>query len=39
MGGYRKTSRKYIPLYVTEFELRYNNLDKADIPEEAIIAC
>jgi ISXO2-like transposase domain len=29
MGSFHKVSRKYLPLYVAEFEWRYNNRDNA----------
>ena len=34
-----KVSRKYLPLYVAEFEFRYNNWMNADIFGAAIRAC
>ena len=36
MGSFNKVSRKYLPLYVAEFEWRYNNRDNADIFGAAI---
>ncbi len=39
VGVYHKVSRKYLPLYVPEFEFRYNNREKADIFERAIAGC
>jgi hypothetical protein len=32
-------SRKYIPLYVAEFQFRYNNRENADILGTAIKGC
>jgi hypothetical protein len=32
-------SAKYMPLYVAEFQFRYNNRDNADIFEAAIAGC
>ena len=31
VGTFHKVSAKYLPLYVAEFEFRYNNRDNADI--------
>jgi hypothetical protein len=39
MGSYHKVSRKYLPLYVAEFQFRYNNRLNADIFGEAIRRC
>jgi transposase-like protein len=39
MGSYHKVSRKYLPLYVAEFEWRYNNRDNKDIFGTAIARC
>ena len=36
MGTFHKVSRKYLPLYVAEFQFRYNNRANADIFVEAI---
>jgi ISXO2-like transposase domain len=30
-GSYHKVSREYLPLYVAEFQLRYNNRENVDI--------
>jgi IS1 family transposase len=39
IGTFHKMSRKYMPLYVNEFEFRYNNRENADIFGAAIKAC
>ncbi len=39
IGSYHKVSKKYLPLYVAEFQFRYNNRDNADIFGEAIKGC
>ena len=39
MGTFHKVSRKYLPLYVAEFEFRYNNRMNANIFGAAIRAC
>ena len=39
VGAYHKVSAKYLPLYVAEFEFRYNNRENADIFGAAIAGC
>jgi transposase-like protein len=39
MGSFHKVSRKYLPLYVAEFQFRYNNRANADIFGQAIAGC
>jgi hypothetical protein len=39
MGSYHKVSKKYLPLYVAEFQFRYNNRNNPDIFGEAIRGC
>jgi hypothetical protein len=39
VGTFHKVSRKYMPLYVAEFQFRYNNRFNADIFGTAIAGC
>jgi hypothetical protein len=39
VGSFHKVSRKYMPLYVAEFQFRYNNRMNADIFGTAISGC
>jgi hypothetical protein len=39
VGTFHKVSAKYLPLYVAEFEFRYNNRNNDDIFGAAIEAC
>jgi transposase-like protein len=39
VGTFHKVSKKYMPLYVAEFEFRYNNRENADIFGTAIGGC
>jgi IS1 family transposase/transposase-like protein len=39
VGTFHKVSAKYLPLYVAEFQFRYNNRGNADIFGAAISAC
>ena len=39
VGTFHKVSKKYLPLYVAEFQFRYNNRLNADIFGAAIGEC
>jgi transposase-like protein len=39
MGTFHNVSAKYLPLYVAEFEWRYNNRNNADIFGDAVARC
>ena len=39
IGTFHRVSRKYVPLYVAEFQFRYNNRQNADIFGTAISGC
>jgi transposase-like protein len=39
VGSFHKVSAKYLPLYVAEFQFRYNNRNNADIFGAAIAGC
>jgi transposase-like protein len=39
MGTYHHISKKYLPLYLNEFEFRFNNRREADIFDKAIAGC
>lgn len=39
MGTFHKVSRKYLPLYVAEFQFRYNNRSNANMFADAIARC
>src|SRR5947209_2448698 len=39
VGTFHKVSAKYMPLYIAEFQFRYNNRENADIFGEAIKGC
>jgi len=39
VGTFHKVSKKYLPLYVAEFQFRYNNRMNADIFGTAIAGC
>ena len=39
VGTFHKVSRKYLPLYVAEFQFRYNNRKNVDIFGAAIASC
>jgi transposase-like protein len=39
MGTYHNVSKKYLPLYLAEFQFRFNNRKEADIFGKAIAGC
>ncbi len=39
VGTFHEGSRQWTPLYVAEFQFRYNNRENEDISGEAIGAC
>jgi transposase-like protein len=39
IGSFHKVSKKYLPLYVAEFQFRYNNHENADMFGTAIKGC
>jgi len=39
VGTFHKVSAKYLPLYVAEFQFRYNNRENAHIFESAVAGC
>jgi hypothetical protein len=39
VGTYHKVSKKYLPLYVAEFQFRYNHRENVDIFGSAIAGC
>ena len=39
LGTYHNVSRKYLPLYLAEFQFRHNNRDNADMFGQAIAGC
>jgi hypothetical protein len=39
VGSFHKVSEKYLPLYVAEFQFRYNNRRNPDIFGEAVAGC
>jgi transposase-like protein len=39
MGSYHKVSKKYLPLYLAEFQFRFNNRNNPDIFRAAIAGC
>jgi len=39
VGSFHKVSRKYLPLYIAEFQFRYNNRSNSDMFGAAIAGC
>jgi IS1 family transposase len=39
VGTFHKVSKKYLPLYVAEFQFRYNNRNNPNIFEAAFVGC
>ena len=39
MGIYHQVSKKYLPLYLAEFQFRFNNRRERDIFGKAIAGC
>jgi len=39
VGTYHNVSKKYLPLYLNEFQFRFNNRNEADIFGKAIAGC
>ena len=39
MGTYHNVSKKYLPLYLAEFQFRFNNRNEKDIFHKAIAGC
>ncbi|MGO9455264.1 MAG: transposase [Candidatus Binataceae bacterium] len=39
IGTYHHVSKKYLPLYLNEFQFRFNNRKEADIFGKAIAGC
>jgi transposase-like protein len=39
MGTYHSVSKKYLPLYLNEFQFRFNNRKNPDIFGKAIAGC
>jgi transposase-like protein len=39
IGTYHHVSKKYLPLYLNEFEFRFNNRREADIFGKAVAGC
>ena len=39
IGTYHNVSKKYLPLYLAEFQFRFNNRQEADIFGKAIAGC